>query len=134
MLTQRFFSLAGNFFTILGQLGIIPFIWDQKSKTLTSCKISRKKCFYFLFLYIIWGLHLFLQSIRFYREGDIKRFNICYVFFIAWSLASISYSIFYWPNNGGLLAFNVGLQYSKYISKFSHRDNLYTDVNIINLM
>lgn len=120
MLTYRFYSLLGQFLDILGYFGVLPFIWKPETQTLAKCYKNQKKSYYLLFTYLLWGFYLFLAGIRYYRTGNIKRFNICYVFCIAWLIVSFAFSVFHWTNNGGLLMYNTVLKYTKYIGKFTY--------------
>lgn len=117
MLSSRAIFVLGKFFHLLGNLSVLPYSWNPITQTLQKCEINRKRSMFMLKTYFWWFFYVFLCCIYYSHERDLKRFNQCYLFFIAGALASMCFLIIHSSYCGGLIMFNTVLQYSGYIGK-----------------
>lgn len=115
MLSFRAFRLVGLVLLIFGYVGVIPYTWDFKALRLKSDPKCRRRCTIVTTLYIMFVLYLLEGSVRYWYNGNLEDFNVCYLFLIGNLLVFINLSIPQWPTQKGMTMFNTALSYSSHI-------------------
>ncbi|CAL8125332.1 unnamed protein product [Orchesella dallaii] len=93
MLSDRMYALIGIIYPAFGSVGIIPYMWDKKTKLAVRSSTSQVLIrYHFLFIghFILYNL---IQSIIFYLDKNYEYFNMTFTCFCAALLVYQSFII-----------------------------------------